>query len=129
MSYEDKVDITRKAISNYWYSNFFLKAIYEGKIYTFVHVEDGGFDVVEPITGGWSYLQVACYLNRTEFVEYILDRETTDLFAVSPRSGLHTALHIACNRGHSIIVNMLLRHCRKGSGTHESKNTARPRLS
>ena len=119
----------KEVIIRNWHSNPVLTAIYEKDLLAFralIAVE--GFDINELITGGWTCLQVACYLNRIDFVQELFDNEETAFFATSPESRFQTSLHIACNRGHSEIARILLGKCTNSSSTQDLRDTAFSRL-
>lgn len=98
--------------SRIWRGNPLLASIYDQDLLKFrVHIADEGFDVNEPITGVWTCLDVACYLNRINFVREILRCKDVFCFAVSQQSRRQNALHIACNQGHGKIVQILLQEC------------------
>lgn len=105
-----------------WHSNPVLTAVYEKDLPVFRNLVTGfGFDINELITGGWTCLQVACYFNRIDFVREISQNEETNISAASPESRLQTSLHIACNRGHSEIVRILIANYPKKQRAYERR--------
>lgn len=114
----------RKVIDDNWGGNSIVTSMYEKDLPAFQAFVARGEDLNEPIAGGWTYLQAACYLNRVDFVKCLLESEEVDLSAASQESHSQTALHIACHRGHTEIVRILLREHAKRSSTEELRNTA-----
>lgn len=118
-----------KTIARTWHSSPLLKAVYEKNLSAFrALIASKRCDINKYIAGGWTCLQAACFLNRFEFVEELLCIKKTDIFAVSRESRLQTALHIACNRGHTEIVRLLLRQYTDRTSTAGRTDTARRRV-
>ena len=56
---------------------------------------------------GWSCLHAAAYLNRVECVRILVNNSHSNI-AVSYQSRLHTALHVACCKGHVEVVKIIM---------------------
>ena len=61
-----------------------------------------------PGRGSWTALHVSSFMNRLEAAEILL-ANGADLRLVTSDNGGLTALHLACSRGHSDMVSLLLR--------------------
>ena len=61
-----------------------------------------------PGRGSWTALNVSSFMNRLEAAEMLL-ANGADLRLVTSDNGGLTALHLACSRGHSDMVSLLLR--------------------
>ena len=65
---------------------------------------DNNFHIDDKI--GWSCLHLAAYLNRVECVQLLVDNNRISITGAYP-SRLHTALHVACGKGHIKIVKII----------------------
>ena len=67
-----------------------------------------------PGRDGWTALHTASFMNRLEAAELLLRAGATVGSSVVTVSGQHTALHLACDRGHVDMVALLLRYMHEG---------------
>jgi ankyrin repeat protein len=56
---------------------------------------------------GWTALHVAVFMNRIDATKLLVSSDA-DISATTGGARGHTALHLACSRGHSQIVRFLL---------------------
>jgi ankyrin repeat protein len=99
-------------ISGTWYGTILHSACYENDLESLQSLlasgkEDLDFDINMRNTQGWTALHAAVYLNRIEAVRLLIN-EGADVMLVTDEEGRHTALHIACSRGHREIVVLLM---------------------
>ena len=58
---------------------------------------------------GWTPVHVAAYFNRLEVMKELVRDDSTTSARIRPRTNYgHTALHLACSRGHSDMISLLL---------------------
>ena len=102
----------RPMISSTWHGTVLHSACYENDLESLQALlasgkEDLDFDINMRNTQGWTALHAAVYLNRIEAVRLLIN-EGADVMLVTDEDRRHTALHIACSRGHKEIVVLLM---------------------
>ena len=95
-----------------WYGSKYHKACYENNLeaLTALLAEDAKRIketklINQPDAEGWTALHVASYMNRAEATAKLL-AAGADLGATTTNDK-HTALHLACSKGHADIVKLL----------------------
>ena len=108
-----------------WYATAIHKACYENDVTSLHALVESVSQSEEELASllalrdhhGWTALHVAVFMNRIEATRLLVSRGA-DIYAVTgpgpaaavaaAGGGGHTALHLACSRGHSEIVRFLL---------------------
>ena len=109
---DDMVERLRPMIADTWNATVLHTACYENdldalKALLVTGKEDPHFDMNMRSFHGWTALHAAVYLNRIEAVRLLIN-EGADVMLVTDEDRRHTALHIACSRGHREIVVLLM---------------------
>jgi ankyrin repeat protein len=73
-------------------------------------VNDSSFDMQARNAHGWTALHTAAYLNRSDALRVMfLFTAGSEVLAALTEFG-HTALHLACSRGNTEVIRMLIKH-------------------
>ena len=70
--------------------------------------------------GGWTALHTASFMNRLEAAELLLCAGAA--VGSATVSGQHTALHLACHRGHGDMAALLLRFMKSAQQEEEGSS-------
>ena len=97
-----------------WHDSPVHKACYWNEIDSLRTLLKGDRDDVAVLVNalgrdGWTALHTASFMNRLEAAELLLRAGATVGSSEVTVSGQHTALHLACDRGHGDMVALLLR--------------------
>ena len=86
------------------------KAVFEGNVELVSSICLSDIESAEAIgIHGWTPVHVAAYFNRLKAMEELFrDDSTTSVRILARTNDGHTALHLACARGHSDSVSLLL---------------------
>ena len=106
----------RDYVASTWYTTPIHKACYENDVAglralveSLSQSEAAESQIALRDHHGWTALHVAVFMNSIETTEILLSIRSVDIFTVTGGGALgHTALHLACSRGHCEIVRMLL---------------------
>ena len=114
---DDMIEGLRPMIADTWNATVLHTACYENdldalKALLVTGKEDPHFDMNMRSVHGWTALHAAVYLNRIEAVRLLID-EGADVMLVTDEDRLHTALHIACSRGHREVILLLIDRARR----------------
>jgi len=97
-------------IVTHWHSTPFHKACYEDDRITLRSLLDSQLSS-EYLSSrdqfGWMAIHVAAFMNRVEILKLLLSRGT-DPFAITCNPREFTALHLACSRGHTEVVRLIV---------------------
>ena len=103
-------------LSDTWYATPLHRAVYENDLDMLralleSGVSDSSFDMQARNAHGWTALHTAAYLNRVDALEVVLlfTAGSDKVLAALTDLG-HTALHLACSRGNTEVVRMLIKH-------------------
>lgn len=97
-----------------WHATPLHRAVYENdlemlRVLLETGVSSSSFDMQARNAYGWTALHTAAYLNRTDSLKVLFNFTAGNeiLFALTDFG--HTALHLACCRGNTEIISMLIK--------------------
>ena len=106
------IETLRPLIADTWNATVLHTSCYENDIDALKALlasgkDDPHFDINMRSVHGWTPLHAAVYLNRIDAVRLLID-EGADVMLVTDEERRHTALHIACSRGHREVLLLLI---------------------
>ena len=103
--------ILEPMLSDTWHATPLHRAVYENDLDMLRALLESGVDMQARNAHGWTALHTAAYLNRVDALEVVLlfTAGSDKVLAALTDLG-HTALHLACSRGNTEVVRMLIKH-------------------
>ena len=97
-------------LSDTWHATPLHRAVYENDLDMLRALLESGVDMQARNAHGWTALHTAAYLNRVDALEvFLLFTAGSEVLSTLTDFG-HTALHLACSRGNTEVVRMLIKH-------------------
>ena len=103
--------ILEPMLSDTWHATPLHRAVYENDLDMLRALLESGVDMQARNAHGWTALHTAAYINRSDALKLLLlFTARSEVLATSKGKFGHTALHLACSRGNTEVIGMLIKN-------------------